>query len=92
MHLNDLLGGLGKCRYTWFAGTRSGVATRSSNLAVVGGGLACFCKPHQRIGTKAQVTTLAMNDDALHPAPGAAGLDEQKQTVEVVVLAPGWRV
>ena len=63
------------------------VAAGASDLAVVGGGLARFGKADQWIGAKAQVAALALNHDALYPAPGAAGLDEEEQAVEVVVLA-----
>ena len=77
VYLDDLVGGLGEGRYNRVGGARGRVATGASDLAVVGGGLACFGKADQGIGAKAQVAALALNDDALHPAPGAAGLDEE---------------
>ena len=69
------------------SGARCGVVAGASDLAVLGCGFACFGKSDQRIGANAQVAALALNHNALYPAPGAAGFDEEEQAVEVVVLA-----
>ena len=79
MHLDDLVGRLCKGRYHRVGRARCGVVAGASDLAVLGCGFACFGKADQRIGAKAQVAALALNHNALYPAPGAAGFDEEEQ-------------
>jgi len=60
---------------------------RRRKCARAGGDGAGFGQADQRIGAEAQVAAFAPNHEALDPAPGAAGFDEEEQSVEVVVLA-----